>query len=71
MKKYTIKHWPSKKAFNKGEAINLLENVEIDLAKAKAATSLQSGKSFHVEIFDTKTGETYFHSNENPVFDLL
>lgn len=66
---YSVKSWESKEKFDAGDAETVSEEVNIQEAISDAKTALAMG-AYHVEIFETESGDTFFHSNDGSIDDL-
>lgn len=62
MKKYTVKYWKTKEDYDKGEATFLRDDYTE--SEGIQTTSAIISDVYAVEMFETVSGETYFHSKE-------
>jgi hypothetical protein len=60
---HTVKYWETKEDFDKGEAKILDDNFEKDFAMEFARLLLLK-QSYAVEVFETESGNTIYHSND-------
>lgn len=68
--KFTVKIWNSKENFMQGNAEDFSNEVPLAKAISDAKTAMAMG-AHAVEIYDSESGETYFHSEENAIVDLF
>ena len=61
--KYSVKYWMTKQDYDKGEAISDGENLTEDAAMYLATELIFDGK-YAVEVYETESGETFWHSKD-------
>lgn len=65
--KYTIKRWKTEKEWNEGNSSDSspVDNTRnIDDLIAFETARIYNSEIVHFEIYETESGETYYHSNE-------
>ena len=61
---YTVKYWKTKKDYDKGEAIDAGTKFSKASGKYKGLKLLITDQVYAVEMYNTKTGETVYHTEE-------
>jgi hypothetical protein len=64
MKKYTIKYWATKEDYIIGESDTWNDDYLFEPAMSKAMELLYKLKMYAVEVFETLSGKTVYHSEE-------
>jgi len=62
--KYTLKYWRTEQDYDKGESNVLSTDMSSDDAMSVVQAFQRIGKYHAYEIFETESGETYYHSEE-------
>ena len=61
---YTVKYWKTKKDYDKGEAIDAGTKFSKKSGKLKGLQLIINDGMYAVEMYNTKTGETVYHTEE-------
>jgi len=61
---YTVKYWKTKEDYDKGEAIDAGTKFSKKAGKIKGLNLIIKDKVFAVEMYNTRTGETVYHTEE-------
>jgi len=61
---YTVKYWKTKADYDKGEAVVVGEKFGVKSGKLRGLKLLITEGMYAIEMFNTKTGETYYHTEE-------
>ena len=61
---YILKAWLTKKDYDAGEAQEIDKGISCQILEEHAMAKIQRGEYYAAEVYDEKTGETMYHSEE-------
>ena len=62
--KHTLKYWRTEKDFEMGEAHNLSTELSLEDAMDIVHAFNRIGRHYAIEVYETESGETIYHSEE-------